>query len=681
MAAATPLSAAGNRQVVIQGGSTFAAPPLHAADFNRLAYNPAVTYTAPKKEDGTYLTSGTNTDANGNYAYNALKWGTPSVDRDPYGSYEPAATRMWPAGTRDNLSIKVGVPLYCNTDWPTLVNEPNGPATALDAGDQNGQYQATKGAWCRINGTKYDASPTSGAPAAAADYNYPWQSSSGATGPQYFYKQLSNKIIYCDTSSPYYPRNTASIIGCNGGTPNYTGGGTVTQQKCNRDSNICNPSLALRNYTPASCKTDPTAMYCTPGTGGSSSSTPGLGTGALPECLACNCNTDYVQNTGHCSVNTGTVCVGNYGVLGGNASCPDVVSTGTLTSCTGGNPVYAQASVNCGSLLFDPFTNANLVPATTLLADSNAAGLVCRHNNQTYTITGVPSAGGLFTYPRTNSGDVDPANKVGGTTPKGYALLQTGAFTQAVSSSCPTVGQTVQIPRHYYVVDSIQFCDNRIVTADVQWRGFGTGACQSRNDLARYKEVKYGTFTRVDLFPTNTLPFPGSSGFAATGSGQYPKGPPSNPSYRVWLAATNPGPDNSESINYANWYAYYSTRLLAAKTTSATAFSYLTNIPPDPIGYRVGFHNLGEEPSGYGGAGTPIIWQNVGDWDLAQRTAWYAKLFGVAVNNYKTPTLDAMLRIGNLVETGGAGDFRRRSIPCRPARPTRSRPILPPGSS
>ncbi|MFO1412486.1 MAG: PilC/PilY family type IV pilus protein [Burkholderiales bacterium] len=650
----TPLSAAGGRQVVIQGGSTFAAPPLHAADFNRLAYNPAVTYTAPRKADGTPLTN-TGTDSNGNYGYNALKWSTPSVDRDPYAAYETAAgvTPMWAATVKDDLGIKVAVPLYCNTDWPILVNEPNGPATALDAGDQNGQYQTTKGAWCRINGTAYDASVTSGAPAAVADYNYPWQSSSGANGPQYFYRQLSNKSLWCDNTSPYWPRSTGTITGCQGGTPIYTGG-TTNQQKCNKDSNVCNPTLALRTYNPASCKTDPPAMYCVPGTGGSGSGTPG--TGSLPECLACNCVADTPVNSGHCSINTGTVCTGTYGVLGGNAACPDVTTTGTLTGCSGGTPIYAKVgSPSCTTVLWDPYTNANVAAGTTLLADSNAAGVVCRHNNQSYTIAGVPSVGGLFSYPRTNLGDVAPANKAGGTTPFGYPLTQTGAFTTQITGSCPTVGTTVQIPRHYYVVDSIQFCDNRTVTADVQWRGFGAGACQSRNDLARYKEVKYGTFTRVDLFPTNALPFPGNANFAATGSGQYPKGTPANPSYRVWLASSNPGPDNSESINYANWYAYYSTRLLAAKTTSATAFSYLTNVPPDPIAYRVGFHNLGEEPTGYGGNGTPIIWQNVGDWDLAQRTAWYGKLFGVAVNNYKTPTLDAMLRIGNLVETGGAG--------------------------
>ena len=247
VAGVTPVIATGAKLIRLPSGSTFAAPPLHAADFNRLAYNPAVTYTAPKKADGTPLTS-PGTDANGNYAYNAVQWVTQSVERDPFHAYEVAAGAppMWPTNPKDNLS-RVAVPLYCNTDWPLLVNDPAGPATALDAGDANGQYQATKGAWCRINGTPYDASVASGAPATAVagvemGYNYPWQKTSGAEDPKYFYRQLSTKVLWCDSSSPWWPR-TSTITGCNGGTPVTVTSGTV-QQKCNQQGLVCNPTAA-----------------------------------------------------------------------------------------------------------------------------------------------------------------------------------------------------------------------------------------------------------------------------------------------------------------------------------------------------------------------------------------------------------------------------------------------------
>ena len=135
------------------------------------------------------------------------------------------------------------------------------------------------------------------------------------------------------------------------------------------------------------------------------------------------------------------------------------------------------------------------------------------------------------------------------------------------------------------------------------------------------------------------------------------------PGGRTWLPAS-PTPVNSEAVNYANWYAGYATRLNAAKTTSGIAFSFLTPQGADPIGYRVGFHNFGEElpPNG---AGTAILWVDVKDWDLAQRTAWYNALYGITVSNFKTPTISAMLRIGNLFEKGGSagGDAAVNPLP------------------
>ena len=208
--------------------------------------------TAPKKADGTPLTN-PGTDANGNYAYNAIKWATQSVERDPFHAYEVAAgvTPMWAGNPKDNLS-RVAVPLYCNTDWPMLVNDPNGPATALDAGDANGQYQATKGAWCRINGTPYDASAASGAPATAVagvemGYNYPWQKSSGVDDPKYFYRQLSNKITLVRQHFAVVAAQHARSPAATAARPSPSRAGRFSRQ-CNKQGNVCNPVAASRNY-------------------------------------------------------------------------------------------------------------------------------------------------------------------------------------------------------------------------------------------------------------------------------------------------------------------------------------------------------------------------------------------------------------------------------------------------
>jgi len=629
-ASQTPTTAAGGRQVVISAG-TFAHPPMHAADFNRLAYNPAVVYTAPLKADGTPLTNAPYTDANGNYATTAFLWNSASVDRDPFGLYEPAANRMWTWGTRDTLGARVNVPLYCNSDWPILVNDSNWPvgpngATVLDAGTSNGQYSPTTGGWCRINGTKYDASVASGAPAVDADYNYPWSPSSGV-GNQFFYRNISVKTLWCDATSPYWPQTiTATLTGCSDGSTPV--GGTNTPQTCNTGTTTlaCNGITADRTYQTTSLPIvacDSSATFCSP-----------PGTGTAGECRSCACIADQSRTPYTCSITGASCgCVGpGCSPASAPAACPNVV-TGA-TGCATGTPIYTysyapKSSATCTENSFDPILKTNTGP--TLLADAGAPGTtgapgtVCRHNNYTYTVGG--TAGNTkygyspYTFPGEGAG--------------------TGLFNKSVTSGCPAVGTTVPIPRHYYVVNSVQFCDNRIVTANDQWRGFGTGTCQDKNDLQQFKEVKYGKFTRVDLFAGNTTPFPATGEFDAETT-PYPTG-------REWLAGS-PTPENSESVNYANWYAYYSTRLLAAKTTSAIAFSYLTT-PAGQEAYRVGFHVLGDEPAALGAVGSPITFVNVNDWTASQRTDWYDALFGVAVpTERKTATISAMLRIGDLFD-------------------------------
>jgi type IV pilus assembly protein PilY1 len=627
---------------ILQSSNTWNWPPYFAADFNRMMYNPSVTYLPPVKADGLPFTNGNpfsanQIDAKGNQGNGVTPY--TKVQRDPYNA-------MSLSTVQDNLSTKVTVPMYCNTDWPRAVtaNPSTDPITIGDVGDVNGEYKAGTGAWCRINGTNYDMAVSSGAPATAVagvemGYNYPWASSTGTVGPQYFFKVQATKSLWCDTTSPFYPRS-GTITGCNGGVG--VAGGAPTQQSCNAQAptNVCNPTVALRNFTPANCGKAGLPyslsypLYCPPGVGGSTANT--FGTGALPECSSCACNTDFVQApvpANKCS-SSGAACTHpGTGLRGDLSECPDIPNP-AITSCTGGNAVYGVGTATCGANMFDPATNLPKSPVRTMLTDSENEGMVCRHNMQSYVVYGLPQPGllpaALATYPRTQILDVYAANKTGLTNPMGYVFNQTGAFTQQITSGCPAIAQPVAIPRHYYTIASVQFCSSADNTPDGQWRGFGTGACQAQNDLVKFRHVKYGPFTRWDLITTGT--FPSGKPFLFSGTQSL-----SNPT-------------NSESINYANWYADYATRLNAAKTTSALGFANLTTA--NPLGdYRVGFQNLGEEKAPYG-AGTPLVWVDVADWTLAQRTAWYNALFGIKVNNFKTPTIDAMYRIGALVESG-----------------------------
>ena len=474
--------------------NTFTSPPFYASSFNHLMYDPNVNYQPPVNYDGSPLTHtiGTDTDALGNQSkFN-------NVQSDPFTS----------PNAHVNLTAKVAVPLYCNTDWPITKGGPTSNLTIADVGDANGENSppvAGVGDWCRINGTEYAASLASGAPPVTYAngnvlYDYPYRSSSGANGPEYFYRQLGNKILYCDKTSPYWPRVKGAIIGCTlGGTP--TCGGlpctpVITKQTCNLSTpaKTCNPTPALRNFTPSVCKT-PSALYCLPSVGGSDSFSPGTGT--APECEPCTCDKDYQPaNTKKCSV-VGNACTSVCGVPGcDTAECPDQSVTPAPNGCSAGVPIYnytPAGSATCTAVARGTPSPARRrrrrrcrtpTPKATPAATTTRSTRSVAHRRPAACspIRGPTSA---TSTPRTRRASRRTRRRAPSPTPR--------------RSGCPTIGTTISIPRHYYTVDSIQFCDNTDNTVDGPWRGFGAGVCKPANDLTQYQNVQYGQFHRVGL--------------------------------------------------------------------------------------------------------------------------------------------------------------------------------------
>ena len=585
-------------------GNTFIDAPFWAADFNHLAYNPNVTYQPPIKADGTPLTSnvGVVTDAFGNQ--NALGTLT-NIQSDPY---------LFPL-TLVNLSVGVAVRIYCNSDWPLDVTIP-----------VNGEWSAGngKGADCRINGTRYDAA-ANGAPAVIDDYNYPWQNTVSPNNAQYFFRTGFTKQLWCNPAAANYPTKTCGRY-CPAGVPTTT---NVPQTWSNTGNvNTCCTGAgapvagcpSASTYSPASCNTS--TIYCAPGLGKAGECTGG-----------CSCNTRVTGQNGNCTytdpitllpVVSGTLACSGAGCT---ASCPNINVT---TGCTIGSP-----STQCASAGFcNAYLNGSAT--TTLLDDANlvngGTGAVCRHNNQAYGAT----PAGPVTYSTAALGGLAPWNTaVTGTA----AAAQNLVWGFRAGQACPSGPTNVTIPRHYYTIDSVSYCNGTIGVNNAQWKGFGTGVCQSKNDLTTYKNIQYGTsasggpagFHRIDL--VNDL-----RTFAY-------KDPVTGAAKTRNYA--------QEVVNYSNWYAYYRTRILAAKTTSAIAFSFLDNT------YRVGFQNLGSElaPDGLGSAaGATIKWVNVGDFQGTTagttRFDWYSTLFGIAITTYTTPLMNGMYRVGNLFQKG-----------------------------
>jgi type IV pilus assembly protein PilY1 len=136
--------------------------------------------------------------------------------------------------------------------------------------------------------------------------------------------------------------------------------------------------------------------------------------------------------------------------------------------------------------------------------------------------------------------------------------------------------------------------------------------CQGQYD-DDHPYVRYGEFTRTDIVPTQASygPYPGRTDCDASGC-----------TY------------TEEMNNYANWYAYYRTRINMMKTAAGTAFKTIGD------NYRVGFTTINPTSSVSSSNYLPI-----GTFDTTQKNSWYSKFYS-QVPNGGTPLQAALSRVG-----------------------------------
>ncbi len=292
-----------------------------------------------------------------------------------------------------------------------------------------------------------------------------------------------------------------------------------------------------------------------------------------------------VNVQGHCSIDTGTVCFGD-------AWCPATQGP--------------SGDASCSDMLKDN--------SKSLLEDANGAGTVCRHNNR---LAGA-YVSGPYSYPN--------------------ATYNTPVTAGTGPNACVASPRYASVPRHYWKT-GLEWCDKAVATAGDKWLGYGTptgGTCQDSQDAThiypRFYQFgqapgtdNYATpaFARTDLIPGATY----------THDWTDDNGP--EEIIRTFGGAT---PDVSEMTNYANWFAYYRTRIQAVKTVTSATFVELD------AKYRVGFHAMFSLPS----------FLNVADFDnTVQKPAWFSKLFGVTIPlGQETPTLTSVARIGDYFLNG-----------------------------
>jgi hypothetical protein len=331
------------------------------------------------------------------------------------------------------------------------------------------------------------------------------------------------------------------------------------------------------------------------------------------------------------------------------AAIPDkVCAEGTRTgqaskTCdtTAGKKCQAGSAPTCNTTS-DP-------PNTFTPAGSPACSTVITGVNKTNTVLPAATIGKSYEQDANANGDVCRRNNFSGYSSGGWTY-PSGAFTTAVTSGCGTI--TASINRHYYK-STVQWCDTQIATSgNDKWRGFGKGACQAEK-TAVYKFPRFfkpGAYadsafaTEQDNYGDNTafqlveLDYKNEKIIVANGT---PASSIDHTFVRDGETVTvsrdvgSATPAASELVNYANWFAYYRTRILAAKTVTSLAFSELTDK------FRVGFHTLANPASSF------LTIKEFTGGGTGHRKDWFAKLAAVSIPmGNDTPLIDGVVRIG-----------------------------------
>ncbi|MGB2816754.1 MAG: PilC/PilY family type IV pilus protein [Burkholderiaceae bacterium] len=243
-------------------------------------------------------------------------------------------------------------------------------------------------------------------------------------------------------------------------------------------------------------------------------------------------------------------------------------------------------------------------PTSTTNCRRNGIDTTNPFKYSTATTDGFPNgtSSGSFRYPRTRSGN-----------PFYYDLLPREHCTTADLTDC-TLSAT---PTASYRFPALfRWCQN---TTDANSASAISGSTSSRprcqrSWTANHTYPRFGSFQRTDIVPTTAT------------YGSRPN--------RTDCAAAPSCTYAEEMRNFANWYAYYSTRMQLMKSGVGYAFSQLDGR------YRVGLITINP--------GSPVPgskYLKVDTFTGSQRTNWYDKLYSQSPSGY-TPLRQALSRVG-----------------------------------
>jgi type IV pilus assembly protein PilY1 len=268
--------------------------------------------------------------------------------------------------------------------------------------------------------------------------------------------------------------------------------------------------------------------------------------------------------------------------------------------------------------------SCNLDSSTTNLVSDYPESVYCSASNSSVTgnnckRNGIDNAStdflGAYDYPNgTSNGDFRWAKTRYGAphyyeiTPREYC--KTTAMDDCQSQASATT--TYPVPVY------VRFCNRGISVAAANGTLANNVSCQAKfspsgTATSNFSTPRYGNFSRVDIVSSVT---------------SYPKS-----TARTDCAGTTCTYDE-EMTNFANWYAYYRTRMYTMKSAAGRAFSSVDSA------YRVGFITINPNDPVSSSKYLPIS-----SFDATQKEAWFKKLYAQSSNG-GTPLREALSRVG-----------------------------------
>jgi len=569
-------------------------PPFMSPDVNKQYYNPALHYMVPIKSDGTYYPEQT--------AANTSNWTSVTADgfgahkADLYGNSQTAINLV--TGFPDLKWCNPSNTSNCGTNTTTYTYPDNVYTSAYSI--SGGPYYYTIGVaqYC-TDDTLTSCVSTSVGAAAPAGYPVPvkvrWCS--------------ETLLLHCQAKrvgAYIYPAYSAAA----GATTSY---GTIAIGASNGSG-----SLAISSVVIAESGGNVTL------TNGTVTASTGTNTALKQQTLASALAASIIAKSNG----------GNkyYACVRTPTGQPSVPACSTFGITLAADNIVAVVAVTCSGSK----SIANCVPVT----DSSRSGWG-------FTVTASPAAlvpsTAILALSGTSasSGTLKTTITLGANTIASNIAIGNSKGASTVASSIVTAIGVAGNVRAYVGGNSVTpTCQAKTNTSVCLVNVLAT----ANGEVPAATAVSGITFTATssagftDAIPTTTSPMSAGSSAPSTFtrvnlvSGQtYPKGPDRTDCVAQAGVCTYA----EEMQNFANWYAYYKTRLQMMKTSIGIAFSPLTS------NYRVGYFRL--SVAGAGGA----VDLKPADFTGSARATWYTTLYNTTTSG-STPTRAAMDNVGRM---------------------------------